>query len=111
MKLLICFCLLSVSMACGNMKKQEKPSTEPDKVSNMDEERMVGTVRKEKEGCVLIHVKTENRDILIYPNNLDERFQVNNMRIKFFFYNSSMPSPEDCFANARGNLGDVTPLR
>jgi len=110
MKLFIYLSVLVVAMSCGNAKEPANISGDISGVSNT-QERIVGVVKKEKEGCVLIHVSVDGKNTIIYPDNLDERFQADNMRIKFFYHHTAVPAPGDCPADTRGTLEEVTPLR
>lgn len=100
MKLIIPIFLAAALFSCGTPKNnalQTDPTTE----------RLTGTVHI-SEGCgTLIHAKAGKQKLVIFPNNLDEKYQVEGMKISFYFKNSSIPVPVKCVADARGNVEEV----
>lgn len=96
--------LLAALLSCGTAKNNEIQH-------DPTQDRMTGTVRIVN-GCgPLIDAKAGSYKITILPNNLDEKYQVEGMKLKFFFRNSSIPVPAACKADATGNVEEVTPLR
>ena len=75
------------------------------------EERVIGIVHLNESCGALITAQVGNREVILYPNNLDEKFKKEGMKLKFFFLNSSMPIPKECNAVARGDLKDVNAIR
>ncbi len=104
MKSILPFLAIMLLFSCGSARNAAMP-TDP------TEERIVGTVHIEKDCGTLINAKIGKTRVTIFPNNLDEKYHVEGMKIKFFFKNSSIPVPANCPAQARGNVEEVTPLR
>lgn len=75
------------------------------------EERIIGIVHLNENCSALITAQVGDREVILYPNNLDDKFKKEGMKLKFFFLNSSMPIPKDCDAVARGDLKDVSAVR
>lgn len=116
MKVVAFIFVFALLISCGTARK----TNQMDKVQNenpelqqdiVDTERIVGTVRLNKECGTLIYAKIGETEIIIIPENLDEKYQKEGMKIKFFFKNSSLPIPWDCIASSRGRVEEVTPLR
>lgn len=125
----ICFMLLS----CGNSKELTPmtvidvtaESTENDteevmgvtEVSEVTEEieqiRIVGTVHVSESGCKLYIDARENNNstFTIYPEDLDPRFQVEGMFLKFYYTKTETEIPAGCDLHMSAKLTDVTPLR
>lgn len=104
MKPIVPFLLSLLLFACGASKNaglQADPT----------EERLTGTVHIQSTCGALIEAKIGKEKVTIFPNNLDEKYQVEGMKLKFYFRNSSIPVPANCPAQARGNVEEVTPLR
>lgn len=114
MKSLVPFLFFSVILfSCGTAKKapelvvaEEKPQADV-----IAESRIVGVVHINRSCELVIDAKIGEMDYSIIPNNLDDKFKIDGMKIKFFFKNSSMPVPEGCSANARGNVEQVNIVR
>ncbi len=87
---------------------QENPTMERDILA---EERVIGIVHLNETCGALITAQVGDREVILYPNNLDEKFKKEGMKLKFFFLNSSMPIPNGCNAAARGDLKDVNAVR
>ena len=75
------------------------------------EERVIGIVHLSETCGALITAQVGNREVILFPNNLDDKFKREGMKLKFFFLNSSMPIPNGCTADARGDLKDVNAVR
>jgi len=75
--------------------------------------RIVGTVHVSEAGCKLYIDAKENDGSLfkLYPENLDPRFQVEGMFLKFYYDKTESELPTDCDAKISATLTDVTPLR
>jgi len=113
----ICFMMLS----CGNGKNAtavNETQVEIEQVIDTTTEsgeriRIVGTVHISDTGCKLYIDAKENDGSLfkLYPENLDSRFQVEGMFLKFYYDKTESELPTDCDAKISATLTDVTPLR
>ncbi len=75
------------------------------------EERVIGIVHLDEKCGIIIIAQVADRELNLLPNNLDEKFKKEGMKLKFFFLNSSMPIPNGCNAVARGDLKEVNAIR
>ena len=75
--------------------------------------RIVGTVHLSDTGCKLYIDARENdgTTFKLYPENLDPRFQVEGMYLKFYYTTTTTELPENCNAQMSASLSEVTPLR
>ena len=107
----ICLCILS---SCSNSKNID---SEEEIVNTTDlptkQQRIVGTVNVSDNDCKLYIDAEENGIIVkIYPLNLDQKFQVAGMYIKFNYEISSTTNAVNgCNIEKVVTLSDVTPLR
>ena len=105
----ICFMMLS----CGNSKNTTSDSSTDLTTESVEKIRIVGTVRISDTGCKL-HIDARENDgstFNLYPENLDERFQVEGMYLKFYYTKTNTKLPENCKAEMSATLSEVTPLR
>ena len=110
MKFLYLTFLLFVIFACTTSKNinYENRTNEKDV---LNKERVIGIVHLDEICGVIITAQVGSREVNLLPNNLDEKFKKEGMKLKFFFLNSSMPIPKGCIADARGDLRDVNAIR
>ena len=110
MKFIILAIIALGFLSCTTPKTitQENPPMERDILA---EERVIGIVHLNESCGALITAQVGNREVILYPNNLDEKFKKEGMKLKFFFLNSSMPIPNGCNAAVRGDLKDVNAVR
>ncbi len=99
--------------SCGS-SKTVAAENEPVEVTETAEAiRIVGTVHLSDTGCKLYIDARENdgTTFLLYPENLDPRFQVEGMYLKFYYAITHTELPENCKAQMSASLSEVTPLR
>lgn len=99
--------------ACG-VKKNAKSENDTDWTVETQPvmERIIGTVHTSETECPVYIEAIEKEDTFkIYPINLDERFKVDGMRLKFAYHAVKAPQPASCNTNIAAELIDVTPLR
>ncbi|MCH2230431.1 MAG: hypothetical protein MK105_08810 [Crocinitomicaceae bacterium] len=127
MKTLFLLSGLFLFFACGSQKEvaantvnetsENVEDTAQDAVEDasdtMDDNfRIVGTVHTIDKGCgVYIDAKLEDRSVKMYPVNLDEKFSVEGMFIRFTYAPSRAMQPSGCKCDRVVSLSDVTPLR
>lgn len=87
----------------------EEQVEEPMEVTN----RLVGIVHVSEEGCpVEIEAKMNSGEMLaLYPIDLEDKYKVEGMRIRFTYAVSRAPQPDGCSADMTVSLSDVTRLR
>lgn len=106
------FSLLFVC-ACG-VKKDSKGDDQTDWTVETPPvmERIIGTVHTSETECpVFIEAIEKGDTFTLYPINLDDRFKVDGMRLKFAYHAVKAPQPSTCNTNIAAELSDVTPLR
>lgn len=110
MKFIIVAIIVTGFLSCSTPKviPQETPPMERDILA---EERVIGIVHLNESCGAVITAQVGDREVILFPNNLDEKFKKEGMKLKFFFLNSSMPIPNGCNAVARGDLKDVNAVR
>jgi len=102
--------LLGITNACGLMKK-EKPEVVDNGSAPTEVERVIGTVRATDDcGFYIEYIKGDLARSL-YPINLDAKFQVDGMRLKFAYEEAKAKAPENCPNFEPINVSDVTPVR
>lgn len=123
MKTLFLLSSLFLFFACGSQKEVATNSVnetkeEVEEVVEETEEalnnnfRIVGTVHTTDKGCgVYIDAKMEDTSVKMYPVNLDEKYQVEGMFIRFTYALSRAMQPSECDCSKVVSLSDVTPLR
>ena len=71
-----------------------------------------GTIHITDSGCkVYIDTKDGDREVKMYPVNLEDKFKKDGLRIKFGWDQSRAPQPAGCDANMVVSVKDVTPYR
>lgn len=107
--------LIGMTNACGLMKKDEPVVEKPDTVDNgsapSESNRVVGTVRATDDCGFYIEYIQGDLARSLYPINLDAKFQVDGMRLKFAYEEAKAKAPENCPNFQPINVSDVTPLR
>ena len=114
-------------VACGAPKPatdvddnsgQDKPevtdneSNVTEAVENELQDEVVGTVHLSDTGCPYYIEANINKAIrLLYPINLEEKFKVEGLKIKFRYGRSKAPSPENCLDYTVVSVWDITPYR
>lgn len=75
--------------------------------------RLVGIVHISEEGCpVEIEAKMNSGEMMaLYPIDLEDKYKVEGMRIRFTYAASKAPQPAGCSAKMTISLSDVTRLR
>lgn len=76
-------------------------------------ERVVGTLQiLGKDNCRAI-IKVNNKGVVqkFVPTNLEEKYYVDGIRLKFAYVKSTDPMPKDCRGEAYISVSDVTALR
>ncbi len=119
MKTLFLLSGLFLFFACGSQKEvaantvNETSENVEDASDTMNDNfRIVGTVHTIDKGCgVYIDAKLEDRSVKMYPVNLDEKFSVEGMFIRFTYAPSRAMQPSGCKCDRVVSLSDVTPLR
>lgn len=99
--------------ACGTNKKVEILDVPPPPQQENHFKRVVGTVVKQDVGCKLfILISHDEDEQKIVPLNLDERFQVNGMKLRFD-YTETIPATGsgECKELKSALLEEVSPLR
>ena len=110
MKFLYFTSLLLVIFACITSKiSSEENSTHEKDILN--EERVIGIVHLDENCGVIITAQVGSREVNLLPNNLDDKFKKEGMKLKFFFLNSSQEIPKGCSAAERGDLREVNAVR
>jgi hypothetical protein len=96
MKFFVLFAALFVFFACTSSKTAE---------------RVTGIVHLDENCGATITTKVGSKEMNLIPNNLDEKFKKEGMKLKFFFVNYSMSVSKGCKAELRGDLKDVNAIR
>ena len=109
-KQLIIGAFLFGMISCSNSNKAIDPMQNPQR-DILAEERVIGIVHLNEPCGIFITAQVGESQLNLIPNNLDEKFKKEGMKLKFFFLNSSMPIPKGCDAVARGDLKDVNAVR
>lgn len=96
-------------MSCGTGNEMAKNS---DPVA-MEDTRLVGKVRiGERDGCPFyLETYEDGRSLTMYPVNLDDKFKIEGVKIKFDYTPSRAMQPENCSVDKVVSLNNVTPLR
>jgi hypothetical protein len=110
MKFIYLTSLLFVIFACTTSKNISHENRTSVK-DILNEERVIGIVHLDEICGIIITAQVGSRQVNLLPNNLDEKFKKEGMKLKFFFLNSSMPIPKGCIGDARGDLRDVNAIR
>lgn len=99
-----------VIFACTTSKiSSEENSTHEKDILNA--ERVTGIVHLDENCGATITTKVGSKEMNLIPNNLDEKFKKEGMKLKFFFVNYSMSVSKGCKAELRGDLKDVNAIR
>jgi hypothetical protein len=109
MKSLVVFMLLR---SCALHKSTSEEIVESESLEvKIENYRIVGIVVTSDECPVYIDATEDGNSIRIFPINLDERFKVNGMRLKFDYKEVTEKIPLNCTADKVVELNDVTPVR
>ncbi len=121
MKLLFFTSIVFLFFSCGNQKKvaENENIEKVEQVSDQTEEetvvnnfRMVGKVHLTDKGCmVYIDAKGDGDSIKMYPVNLEDKYNVEGMLIRFTYRPSKAKQPKDCDCDMPVIVSDVTRLR
>lgn len=79
--------------------------------SPSETDRMVGTIRKSKECGFYITVAQGDTASIYFPVNLEDKFKVAGMKVKFASKPEKTPPPPDCPDLIVITVSDLTPLR
>ncbi|MES2555338.1 MAG: hypothetical protein V4604_04255 [Bacteroidota bacterium] len=101
--------LLGMINAC-NLHK-EKPEVVDHGSAPSESTRIVGTVHATDDCGFYIEYIQGDVARSLYPINLDAKFQVDGMRLKFAYEEAKAKAPENCPNFQPINVSDVTPLR
>ncbi|HLP54043.1 MAG TPA: hypothetical protein VK151_03405 [Fluviicola sp.] len=100
--------LLGMINACGLHK--EKPEVDHGSAPS-ESNRVVGTVRSTDDCGFYIEYIQGDVAHSLYPTNLDAKFQVDGMRLKFAYEATKAKVPENCPNFEPVTVSDLTPLR
>lgn len=100
--------LLIVQFACKTPKTTE---TNEDPSDQITQERIVGIVRKSNECGFYIEGTSEEKKVLYMPDNLESKFQVEGMKLKFGYKPSTTKLEKKCEDFKPVLISDVDPLR
>lgn len=101
--------LLGIINACRLHK--EKPEVVDHGSDPSDVVRIVGTVRATDDCGFYIEYIQGDVARSLYPINLDAKFQVDGMRLKFAYEEAKAKAPENCPNFHPITVSDVTPIR
>ena len=116
----------SLLISCGNGKETTEETVESvteettEVTENSEEEipsnegnyRIIGIVHVSETDCpVYIEAQEENETVNYYPVNLEEKYKVEGMKIKFDYTWSKAPQPENCDVDKAIQVNDVTIMR
>jgi len=113
--LVVVACLLLVS--CGNRKSVSADAgVEETEVSTETTEtgaaRVVGVVHISEEGCLVTVAMTEgDKTLNCYPVNIEDKYKVEGMVLKFFYEESRAQQPENCDVDLVISISDVAVMR
>jgi hypothetical protein len=108
-------CLLLAS--CGNRKNvSADTSVEETEVSAETTEvapvRVLGIVHLSDQGCgVTIDVTEGEKTFNCYPVNIEDKYKVEGMKLKFFYEMSKAQQPEGCDVDLVISISDVAVMR
>lgn len=103
----ITFTLLLFANSC---KTQDNAQTTDDQ-TEVIQERIIGIVRLSDECGFYIEGTNPDTTGLFYPENLEEKFQVEGMKLKFGYKESSIKPEKKCMQYKPILLSDVTVMR
>lgn len=106
MKIFLIIAIYLSLSACGTMKSEQLSSHEIPK-----DQRINGYVHLDETCGTSISISFENKTAALYPQNLDPKFCVEGMRLKFFFHQSGTSKRKSCVFGFDGTVSEVTPLR
>ena len=79
--------------------------------SNNGENLVLGFVRTSDEGCPL-YIEVRDRDGLkVYPTNLEDKFKVDGLLLRFSFGRATSPAPETCEGVSAVSVANVAAMR
>jgi hypothetical protein len=110
MKFFVLFAALFVFFACTSSKNITQIN-QSSKKQIFTAERVTGIVHLDENCGATITTKVGSKEMNLIPNNLDEKFKKEGMKLKFFFVNYSMSVSKGCKAELRGDLKDVNAIR
>lgn len=98
--------------ACESTKEITEENTESNAEST-NIEFYVGTVHIQKDNCLYVEamIKESDKPIKLYPVNLDEKFEVEGIKIKFEYAINRMMIPENCIADVAARFYKVSRVR
>jgi hypothetical protein len=120
-KPIIFFAIPFLILGCGNQKE----TVDSDKVNNSNTEiveeivteksenyRVIGIVVLNEGNCpIYIKAKDGDREIRMYPMNLEAKYKVDGMKLKFAYERSRGAQPEECDIDMVVSMSDVTLMR
>lgn len=109
MKILTFFALLLLTVQCSMHKNHEDHMVEDKNSVSQIEPMMVGTVHVGHKECPLyIETKEEDMIVKMYPVNLDEKLQIDGIKIQFSYHPSKARQPENCAVDKVVALDNVS---
>lgn len=108
-----------VLLACGNQKERSRSETnetvheiEEVVMEKSENYRIIGTVVMNEGNCpIYIQATDENKVIRMYPMNLEAKYKVDGMKLKFAYERSRGAQPEECNIDMVISMHDVTLMR
>lgn len=105
---LIAVCLFA---SCGLFKNNDNPDPVDNGSDPTEIERTVGTIRSTEDCGFYIEIVKGDLMRSLYPVNLDAKYQVDGMRIKFLWEEAKAKAPDACQNFEPVNVTEVTPVR
>ncbi len=111
--------VLAVLVSCHSHRKHLKDDqgevTAEETAESTEEEaveRFVGVVHTSETGClVTIEMTAGDKTILCYPVNIEDKYKVEDMVLKFAYTESRAQQPEGCDADMVISISDVAIMR
>lgn len=111
MKTITLIAAILLTTACTIHKKNVDHVISDDNSLSQEEAMMIGTVHVGHKECPLF-IETKEADIVVtmYPVNLDEKLQIDGIKIKFSYHPSKARQPENCAVDRVVALENVSQI-
>ncbi len=120
MKIIIIAALVLFTLGCANRKEKMQENESHEELMNKTEEqnstelenRVIGIVHVSESDCpVYIEAKLTDHAVNMFPINIEDKYKVEGMKIKFTYELSRGAQPENCDVDMVVSLSDVALMR